>query len=75
MEDPNKFSKYCMTTTPQVLKSLFVPMLQRKNRVHTNVCGMLSPHSTCREKCYHVIYNKQLNFKKTFVTGQKSHEI
>jgi hypothetical protein len=50
MEDSNKFTKYCMTTTPQVLKSLCVPMLQRKNRVHANVCGMLSPHSACRER-------------------------
>ncbi len=25
-------------------------MLQRKNMVHANVCGMLSPHSTCRER-------------------------
>jgi hypothetical protein len=51
-----------MTTTPQTLKSLCVPMLQRKNWVHANVCGMLSPHSTAVRGSY-VIPNKQLNLK------------
>ncbi len=63
MEDSNKFTKYCVTTTPQVLKSLCVPMLQRKNRVHVNVCGMLSPHSTCRER-FSCNNQQTIKFKK-----------
>jgi hypothetical protein len=67
MEDPNKFTKYCMTITPQVLKSLCVPMLQRKNSVHANVCGKLSPQSTCCERfscnTQQTIHRHQQNFR------------
>jgi hypothetical protein len=79
MEDSNKFTKILYDNNTAGLKKLVCANVAKKNRVHANVCGMLSPHSTCRERfscnTQQTIKLKKSIYGTIFVLEGPSHEI